>query len=69
MLNKNPMNQCDTQKAESKKQNNSLLLEGTIILTLHFKNRFYNRDCTKSIQCLTDISYEYQNTGHPCVVT
>lgn len=52
MLNKNPMNQCDTQKAESKKQNNSLLLEGTIILTLHFKNRFYNRDCTKSIQCL-----------------
>lgn len=47
------MNQCDTQKGENKKQKaKRLLLERTGILTLHFKNRFYNRDFTKSIQCL-----------------
>ena len=43
-----------TQKGESKQQkkNSSLLLEGAIILTPHFRNWFYNGGFIKSIQCL-----------------
>lgn len=60
MLNKIPTNPCDTQAGESKKRNNWLLLEGTIILTLHFKNWFYTGGFIKTIQYLQTLDMYFK---------